>query len=621
MDERKHVENEQPIWQPILRLSDEFRRLNLNVLRRREPDVYSQLESHEPELERVEVQVFGLDRIRARIDAGEPWELIPSLDKQEAFRARVGNLLRQQPQLEIIAGVEFGAELDRIDEAARTALRLPFVLFAKDPLRILLALSTHNRSMLLESGTLVWALGEPLLDRLAETFETHALYTVENDRIETTFGIATSEDEASQSLYVEALRGLLPKMTPWREELMQAIQRFHEHQRNPSGSPKCVWSSSGVDHYTATPILKALHRGLAEHGLESRFIELPSSRTDDTVQHRSLMSARPDMILFLNNPTRLHVGQGKFDRATWVTDDPTFRSYRNVAPTYDAQELVLYADKAYETVLGEQGAKRRAHMPEFALLNGEGTFRPELAYPLVYVGMVNNMEAQFERLNARDRELTEEVHALTRESGLGTMGAARIWAERDIPPSLLEQANAICATHGKRFDDGPVTLSYVTYLWDTFRRRWETARALLPLGLHIYGGPDWQPLLGDEYADRYHGSVPYGELADIYRSARIAVNVHSLQLPTALNIRDYDVLMAGGCLLTDTVEEMGKETLQPGHDLVAAETPEAFAERARELLGDDDRRASLGSQGQTTVMARHLPSHRAELILDALGKL
>ena len=269
-------------------------------------------------------------------------------------------------------------------------------------------------------------------------------------------------------------------------------------------------------------------------------------------------------------------------------------------------------------MLAEQGADRRAHIPVFALLDREGTIRSELAYPLVYVGMVNNMETQFERLKAHDRDSIEEVRTLTRESGTGTMGATQIWANREIPSSLLEQANAICAAHGRRFEEAPVALSYVTYLWDTFRRRWETARALLPLGLHVYGGPDWLPLLGDEYADRYHGVVPYTELADIYRSARVAVNVHSLQLPTALNIRDYDVLMAGGCLLTDTVQEMGEETLLPGRDLTAADGPEAFAERARELLDDDVRRVALAKQGQTTVMDRHVPSHRAKIILDSL---
>ena len=45
--------------------------------------------------------------------------------------------------------------------------------------------------------------------------------------------------------------------------------------------------------------------------------------------------------------------------------------------------------------------------------------------------------------------------------------------------------------------------------------------------------------------------APYHDLADAYASADVCLNIHSIQCPTCLNPRDFDVLMATGCLLSD----------------------------------------------------------------------
>ena len=619
MDSRERNTTPEPPWRPLLSLPDDFRRLNLDVLRSVAPRLSQLLHSYEKELERVEVQVFGLERIRARIDGGEPQNLIPPTPEQQAFRARIDGVLALQPELVVLAGVHYGAEVDGVFALAPSFPQTSFLVLERDPLAILLAFSTHNRSVLLESGVFVWAVGEPLLDSLAETIHRHALYAIADAKIQATFGMDI-RDDASRQPYMDAIRELIPRMMPWREELMRTAEHvstgLHE---NPSGIGS-VWSAGKKNDYTATPILKALHRGLSSHGVESRFTELTGTRADRLVHRRGLLHADPDILLLTNHPTCLSVPDGAFHRVVWVTDDPALRIHRHLAPKYGADELVLYADRAFEPTLAEQGADRRGLLPAFAVLETEGAIREELAYPIVYVGMINNLEPALGELDRDARELLEGMASEMARPGNGTVGIKHLWTQQDVPDSLVEWTEELCRRHRKGFEDLPTRLTYVTYVVGTFRRRWQIAKALLPHGLHVYGGRDWLRLLGDKYADRYHGILSYDELPDVYHSARIVLNIHSAQCPTCLNIRDYDVLMAGGCMLADPVAEMAEETLMPGRDLATATEPEVFADVVRDLLADDSRRQALAEAGRATVLERHLPEHRAEIILRALHR-
>ena len=609
----------EPPWRPILSMPDNFRRLNLDVLRYAAPSLYAQIETAMPGLEHVEVQVFGAGRIRARVDGGEPWELTPSAGEVSNFRGRVEKALALQPDLLILAGVRYGAELDCAYELAQLHPGTVFAVSASDILSILIAFSTHNRSPLLQSGVFAWSVGEPFVERLSETVNEHALYAAADAKIQLTFAIGV-QDEAARQDYICAVRELIARMTPWREKLMRTLREYSDRLHQWPKELHRVWSCGKANDYTSTPILKALHRGLSSHGIEGHFTDLTGARGDRFVQHRGLISAMPDAVFTINHPTRLTVPDGAFHRFLWICDDPALRPQQRQAPEYGADEVVLYADRMFSRVLNRQGAKRIALMPEFAVLDGEGAYREELAYPIVYAGMANDLEPAVEKLNRTDRDVFEEVLAVLMTPGEGTVSAWDRWTQLDISVSLSLWVDELCRMHRREFEDVYTKLTYASYVVGTSRRRRSIVKALLPLGLHVYGGRDWRGLLGDEYKDRYHGVVAYRELADIYRSARLTINIHSAQCPTCLNIRDYDILMAGGCMLTDPVEEMGEETLAPGRDFEVAGEPEAFADAAAVLLEDESRRRSLSEAGRAMVLDRHLPKHRAGIILQALHR-
>ncbi len=606
----------EPEWRAISELSDVFRINALDILRVSDAHTYESLKACEPQLERVEVQIFDNDRIRARVDRGQPWEMIPSLSERNMFREQIQQGLSQRKKLLIVAGPGSGAELAVLQEAAIQAPNTSILVLERNPLTVLLALSSHDLGPLLQEGNVIWALGEPVLETLLRTLHEQALFLVDTSEMLASFG-PTGCKPPNREVYLEAIRNFAEPVRQWREEYAHAAQRFHARLERRTPKPTRVWSCGALQDYTATPILRAFLRGLERHGCQTTFTELPHGLSRPRVRNYGLTAACPDTVFFLNDPTHLPIPKGPFHRMLWITEDPAFRKSRVKFPRYAPDELVLYADRTFEKSLQEQGAERRKHIPEFALLERAGEVRQELAYPIVFVGAIGDFEPVLNRMTLDDRDRLEEVYSEMLTDGTGTVGLPRIWSEKNASAPLIETARDMChSRYQYTFADDRLTLSFMTYAYSVYRKRKEMAEALLPLGLHIYGSQDWLTILGDRYADRFHGVLLYEQLADVYRSAKVNVNIHSAQLPTALSVRDYDILAAGGCMLSDPVAEMAPETIHPERDCLVASGPEEFSEQARRLLWDDDLCRTLAEAGRATVLDRHMPEHRAASILE-----
>lgn len=604
-------------WLPIRQWTPNYLADQLELLQLIDLPVYQILQEHQPRLESVEIQSNNGQPILARIGGETIVSLVPDDALRQEFQRKLQNACRQKLPLVALAGVGYGSELDWIHASLEPLPNTIVLAMERDPLALLIALSLQDRRQQLLSGLITWVLGEPIGERLTAAIMKQALYLVFSNQIEIVLG-STARDDTTARIYVEAFQNAIREITPYCREFNQMNQRFTENQKRRADSPSHVWSSGTATEYTTTPILRALHRGLESAGLRSTFTSLPRGRARSLVEFHGLIEASPDTILVLNDPSRGYIPNGEFFRAVWVTDDPSFRKNLHALPRYDTRELVMYADTTYEPTLREQGANLLLHLPVFALLENEGQVRKELSYPIVFVGMTWNMEPFLKQLHFHDRDLLEDVYEYALSSNEGTSGLRAVWARQPASPSLLEAAKKLYALCGRTPNDPATMMAYIVYMLDVYRRRKRMADALLPMGLHVYGNKDWLSLLGDRFADRYHGFIPYENLGDLYYSAHVTVGIHSLQLPKAINIRDCDILRAGGCLLSDPVEEMGEETILPGRDCETAMNPEEFAEKARLLLANEDRRNELAHQGQNTILDRYLPCHRAPAIVEAL---
>lgn len=607
-------------WRPFKEvLGSEYERI-VTWFDLRDPVVAETLRSVAYQLDTVEVQrERGRWRFRTEPDCCFECRLSDT-EVLDGFRAGLRTTLQKSPLLVLVYGVESTDEIDVVLDAAVASPDTTFLFLDPNPVRLSIRLSFLARTERLENGGAIWAVGEPLDSVLAGSVHRHALYSIGDDCIRVVFGCGEAGDSGRSSL-VPIIEALVEHMTPWRTTLHQSVVRFRESIQRRSDRPRRIWSSGAASHYTSTPILHALHRGLRMAGIECVLTETLGNRSDRCIENAGLVHAAPDTLLFLNGPTRLHVPEGEFHRMVWITDDPALRHHREHAPRFDPEEYVFYADRTFEPELIRQGARRPMLLPAFAVVEHQGTYRPDWAFPMVYVGMIHHLDPLLAEVSLSVRDMFEEaVHCVSKQ-GMSAIADDLPGNERISEPEVMQLAERICAKCSRTFSDELLQFRFAVYTLAVSRRRWDVVRALLPLGLHVFGGKDWLPLLGDAFAARYHGYISYELLTDLYRSAALTLNVHSIQCPTCLNVRDFDVLCAGGCLLTDPVATMGTDSLMPGRDCAVAFEPEALAAMAAELLVAPLRRETLSQWGHATVMTKHLPHHRAGTMIQAMTAL
>lgn len=114
----------------------------------------------------------------------------------------------------------------------------------------------------------------------------------------------------------------------------------------------------------------------------------------------------------------------------------------------------------------------------------------------------------------------------------------------------------------------------------------------------------------------WKGFVPYYELPEIYRNARIVVDdTNHTALPWgSLNSRVYDALASGCMVVTDNAE--GVEEIFKG--LVPSFEEEDVFLLVERLLGAESERTSLSGRLRQTVLERHTYAHRARVFTERI---
>jgi hypothetical protein len=115
------------------------------------------------------------------------------------------------------------------------------------------------------------------------------------------------------------------------------------------------------------------------------------------------------------------------------------------------------------------------------------------------------------------------------------------------------------------------------------------------------------PLLAD--------TAPRETAADIYAESIVSFNA---SLNGDLNFRVFEVLSAGGCLLTDRLADESGLGLLLDQDVhyVGYDTPDELVDKARDLLRHPDRALEIARAGNAAFVKSMLPERRA---VDLLG--
>ncbi|NEU32313.1 glycosyltransferase [bacterium LRH843] len=129
-------------------------------------------------------------------------------------------------------------------------------------------------------------------------------------------------------------------------------------------------------------------------------------------------------------------------------------------------------------------------------------------------------------------------------------------------------------------------------------------------------GDNWHKMhryLGYEIpSDWIHDSfLPYEEVVDLYQRSRINIGLQNT--PDQLTLRTYDILGAGGFLLTLNTNGV-KRLFKPGKDLITVSSPKETVETVRKYLREYSKREIIRNQGRETVKKYTYKSRSEELI-------
>ncbi len=219
-------------------------------------------------------------------------------------------------------------------------------------------------------------------------------------------------------------------------------------------------------------------------------------------------------------------------------------------------------------------------------------------------------------------------------SFVGALAAQRFqavrafWLRRD--PEFVEILDSIVEDYlrdptislEERFETSPgrERLPYrgfvVLYLEEraTYLRRLRTLKPLKDFGLVTYGAPEWaKPEWAEELSECHSGQAPkyLEELPGVYFHSQINVNVFHVQCVNSTNPRIYDVLAAGGFLLTE-YRPMIEEEFTIGQHLDCFHTPEELRDKTEYYLYHKDKREEMARAGQEFVLHHATYRHRIE---------
>lgn len=321
---------------------------------------------------------------------------------------------------------------------------------------------------------------------------------------------------------------------------------------------------------------------------------------------QALVAFKPDFVLSVN-----HLG---FDRdgamaalfediqmplAVWYVDSPFFvlRSSRLPAP---AVSTFFVWDEAYRAALMQAGALDVHYLPLAADSRMLKPCLPQTSpnLPCLFVG--DSMQHAIHKWQAR-----LELRARTSSERL----SRALLVDR---AALVQMMSSTNTCRDARWD----ILALATFrATGTYRK--QVLQALDMHTLHIAGDAGWRDLLPNA---RLEPAVAYGpDLAACFAHTEININATSLQMPTAVNQRVFDVPAAGGFLITDVQADVHRHIELP-QDPVLFTSPA----HARELVDFYSKRPQLrqriAADIHSQVIARHTYVHRLRLLITLMQR-
>jgi len=150
----------------------------------------------------------------------------------------------------------------------------------------------------------------------------------------------------------------------------------------------------------------------------------------------------------------------------------------------------------------------------------------------------------------------------------------------------------------------------------SMKRRKAIVGALLPRKIETFGDPlGWKEIFGETVAT--HSDIDYRhDIASVYQSIAINVNITSCQMPTAVNQRVFDIPMAGSFVISDNQKDLHQLFDQP--EIATYETIDDLQEKIGYYLENEPERRKITGLAQKRILGEHTYAHRIRKIISLL---
>lgn len=595
---------------------------NLELFRAREPAQANRVESSVSRLCEYEFFWVGKEQYVCR----ERTQAEPFYNPAE-FHSQLKNRFSQAMsqfqngrELAAITGSCLGFLAALVGQAIRGNYKQGAVLFENRPELIAAQFCLYDCQQLIQSNQIFWAIGDPIHEILESVWKKYRLDLVPANKIFPVQERWLTDCEKQEIQHIGGWVNQRWNETQTRLSLLkpQFLERMSQKSNLQNGK---IWAMSSLNAYAHNPLIHSLLSGFEQVGLQTHLLYLQDGFGDTYRLTESLMDTSPDLILLCNTASQSFFSSNIHrPYIDWFLDHPRYYAGDSFKQNLSPNDFVFYIDREYGKELEGTKAGRRQFLPACASILRKGERRENLSAPILFVGAYRDATPFYQILSPPSLEEIERLldYMIQNPKIIGSEAIATLnVSERSLNP-IRWNARDNAERVKERLPDEARQIDYFLYSLANNRKRETIIRHLLDLGIVIYGPDSWLNVLGEQHASQYRGWISADDLADAYASADVVLNIHSLQCPTCLNPRDFDVLAAGGCLLADWVEDMDAEIIEPGRDCIAIRNIQEYPEAVTRLLGDPDARESLREQGHSTYLSRHTPRHRAEAILNAV---
>lgn len=531
--------------------------------------------------------------------------------------ARTLELVRRGARLIVAAGHGLGYLTAALEREYRRGNGPALVAAEPRPELLLAQWILFDARPSIESPNVFWSVGGGPPESLEPLFAAEAFFSLDPAQIAIAPGRTATPSERTR------FKSILPwfeqRRRAWMNETAKLREEYGRRIQQPANLDNGrVWAAGTPDAYAHTPLIRSLLSGFGALGFETCFLELREHCASRFKIGRHLMQTAPDIYLLVHTASdRFIPREARRPRVVWYLDHPRHFHWEEQRDSFHEQDFVFYSDRAYAPWFEKTNAGGCAHLPVCPSLGEPGERRADLACPVLFAGNHHPVEGLLGTLSGPDREAARETAMALIANPAQTAPEAA--ANLGLPPGALErignEADRFAQTLVREIKSPAGRLEYYFYALANNIKRETRVRALADLGIAVYGPESWLDILGPGRRAQYRGWLPHGQLADAYASADVCLNLHSIQCPTCLNSRDFDILTAGGCLLGDEVEDMDLGLLEKGVHMETFTGEEDLRERAKSLLADPGRREALRERGRAVCAARHTPANRAETIM------